>query len=519
MKMRSLSLPVLVLVVVVAGLVWYGARPRALPLAVHTIRADDNMLRQVKALGADSIVQVFSWHDIQPSPHRWEWEYTDWLVRAAEHYELEVIPRLDKPPPWAVSDSRALSSPPLDNATFAQFARRVAERYRGRIKAYIVWNEPNLAIEWGNQEPDAAAFAKLLKAATDSIRETDSDARVIAGALAPTNEVSQHARDDRLYLQDLYAAGARDAFDVLAAHPYAFAQPPSAPPTANNGLNFARIYALRGIMQAQGDAAKPIWITEFGYPTVQPPGYEDRVVSAAEQAEYLPRAYAIARDDLHFVELFTVWNLVRDLPETDEQAGYSLLNADGSYKPAFDSVGRIEKEPRISGLATFLADLAGRLPIFTAIGSGRRAPLPTEYPILARDVVVHLGDSEYPAPFFPLYNNNNPAVDWKGDFYLRQDDLARGGTELDWSLLIELMQVNDLDTRIWVNDVPLEPAFLPAEDFTSRWVTAHLAVPRSALRLGHNAVSIRNGKLLPPFQQAGFTWDEFQFRNVQLVPP
>jgi hypothetical protein len=250
---RTRYLVLLLPLVLVAAALFVGSRPRTLPLAVHTIRADDEMLAQVKALGADAIVQVFSWHEIQPSPHRWEWEYTDWLVRAAENYGLEIIPRLDKPPPWAVADSTALSSPPLDNATFSEFARRVAERYQGRIHAYIIWNEPNLAIEWGNQPPDAQAFASLLETAAAAIRQADPGAQVIAAALAPTNEVSDAARDDRMFLKEVYAAGAAAAFDALAAHPYAFAQPPDAPRSANAGLNFKRIHDLREIMQSEGD--------------------------------------------------------------------------------------------------------------------------------------------------------------------------------------------------------------------------------------------------------------------------
>jgi hypothetical protein len=40
---------------------------------------------------------------------------------------------------------------------FGEFCGAMAERYRGRIGAYEVWNEPNLAREWGNEPPDPAA--------------------------------------------------------------------------------------------------------------------------------------------------------------------------------------------------------------------------------------------------------------------------------------------------------------------------------------------------------------------------
>ncbi len=489
------------------ALVLIGSRPRALPLGVHTIRADDAMLRQVQELGAQYLIQVFAWDTIEPSPGRWDWEYTDWLLRAADYYGLRVIARLDKPPTWAVDDTTAVSSPPRNLRDYTEFVRRVAQRYKGKIPAYIVWNEPNLAIEWGNRMPNPAEYVNLLEHASAQIRSTDPNARIVAAGLAPTNENSERARDDRAFLREMYAAGAKDAFDILAAHPYAFAQSPDTPHGSNEGLNFARIKDLYDIMVENGDAQKPIWITEFGYPTEQPSGYENRVVTESLQAEYIARAYDKTRDELPFVQAFTVWNIVRNLPPSDEQSGYSLVRSDGSMKPAFDTVKNLEKQSPISNLQSRLTQ------VFTP------AHPSSSYPILARDAVVHLGDSEYPAPFVPLYMTVNPATDWKGEFYLNDADLEGLRRVKDWTLYVELMQVNDFDTRVWVNDVPLTPAFLPVEDFTGKWVSAQFKIPAGALRVGYNAVAVRNGKLFPAFQQVGFTWDDFQMRNVRLQTP
>ncbi len=506
----SRGLLVVAVTAVMLLLVYFAGRPRALPLGVHTIRADDALLRQARDLEAQYIVQVFSWHDIQPSPERWDWEYTDWLVRAADYYGLEIVARLDKPPPWAVDDSTALSAPPRRTEDYAEFARRVAERYRGRISAYILWNEPNLAIEWGNRKPDAVQYAALLRAGAQAVRAADPDARVIAAAPAPTNENSDRAQDDRQFLRELYAAGAADSFDALAAHPYAFGLPPDAPAAANDGLNLKRISSLREIMQENGDSAKPIWITEFGYPTEQPPGYADRVVNEEQQAQYLAEAYNQARDELPYVERFTVWNLVRDLPADDEQFGYTLLRADGSTKPGYHAVQQLQKQSP-------LLELASKL--FSSSSAPESPSSNRVFSVLARDAVVHLGDSEYPAPFFPLYKTRNPAVEWKGEFYLTPGDLEGDLANRPWTLAVELMQVNDFDSRVWVNDVPVEPAFLPAEDFQSRWVTAQFRIPAGVLHAGYNAVSIHDGKLLPALQQAGFVWDEVQLRNVRIIAP
>lgn len=500
MTRRSFAALSLILVGLVAlSILWRGG---SAPLAVHTIHADDAMLRKVRELGAQYVVQVLPWQAVQPSPDRWDWEYSDWLVRAAAYYDLRLILRLDKPPAWAVDDPTAVSSPPRDPAAFAAYAGRVAGRYRGRVAAYVVWNEPNLAIEWGNGPPDATAYARLLEAVSASIRAADPEARIAAAALGPTDENSARAQNDLSFLESLYASMDRSAFDALAVHPYAIGRPPDAAPGSSPG--FDRLLAWRDIMRAHGDEAKPLWITEFGYPTEQPPGYQDRVVDEAEQADWLARAVMRARGEMPFVQLFTVWNLVRDLPTSDEQAGYSLLRRDGSPKPAF---ARLRALAQTSVPDALLARLR-------APGVARTSAVQ----VLAPDAIVHLGDSEYPAPFVPLYGTRNPSTDWKGEFYLTANDLEARSSR-PWKLSLELMQANDFDTRVWVNDVPVAPEFLPVTDFTSKWVTAQFEVAPGALRAGYNAVSLRLGKLLPAFQQPGFTWDDFQFRNVQLIPP
>ncbi len=504
-KMRTRL--ILFLGITVALVLLWDARGRALPLGIHTLRVDDSELQQIRDLGAQYVVQVFSWREIEPSPGEFHWEYTDWLLRAAEFYDLRVVARLDKTPGWAASNPSAFNALPARVDDYADFAARVAARYRGRIAAYIIWNEPNLAREWGDQTPDPNAYATLLKLAALRIRAADPSARIVSAGLAPTNERSERAMDDRDYMRALYAAGARDAFDILAAHPYASANPPDDPRGAHDGLNFYRILDLREIMVANGDATKPIWITEFGYTTDPPSEFAHLRVSEGEQARFIPRAYAIAREQMPFVEMFGVWNLTREVPPTDEQSGYSLIRADGSPKPAYAAIRAMQKE----SLAVKFAA--------SAASSFSAHPAQSKFTILARDAIVHLGDSEYPLPWLPLYRTKNPSIDWTGEFYLSTADLMNTPSGKPWLLTLELMQVSDLDNRVLVNDQPVEPPNLPTEDFTSIWVTAQFQVPAQVLRVGRNTVTLRIGKLFPAFQQFGFTWDDLQVRNVVLRVP
>lgn len=149
---------------------------------------------------------------------------------------------------------------------FAAFVAAFAARYAGVVDHVIVWNEPNLAFEWGYADVDPAAYVRLLSQVYPAVRAANPDAVVLAGALAPTLEPlgSPAGLDDRLYLEAMYAAGARAYFDGLAVHTYGFAFPPDDPPHPER-LNFRRVELLRSIMVAHGDTHKSIYITESGW--------------------------------------------------------------------------------------------------------------------------------------------------------------------------------------------------------------------------------------------------------------
>jgi hypothetical protein len=370
----------------------------------------------------------------------------------------------------------------------------------------------------------------LLRAASSAVRINDPQARVLSAGLAPTNEQSDLAMDDRDYLRAIYSLGGRDSFDILAAHPYGFTNPPDDPRGAHKGLNFARLQDLRDIMVANGDADKPVWITEFGYTTSPPAGSVDLGVTEEEQAKFLVSAFEIARLHWDWVQLFTVWNLADESPSNKgsalqsvaqgagqsispaqadllEQGGFSVLRPDGSPKSAYAALSAMPKESAVTSL------------IQTVTKNFTSHPPQSEFPVLARDARVHLGDSEYPEPWVPLYQDRNPSTEWAGEFYLRPADLDGTRSEKTWNLTMELMQVNDYDSTVTVNDQSTLPAYLPTGDFTSIWSTARFQVPPILLRQGLNTIDIRDGKVFPSFQQLGFTWDDFQVRNVILTPP
>jgi photosystem II stability/assembly factor-like uncharacterized protein len=367
--------------------------PPVQPLpAVHTLRADDPLLRQASEIGFRAVVQVFSWQELEPTRGEWHWEYPDFLLQAAEFYDLDLIVRLDHPPAWALPATSEQTNDegfPFEVEAYLKFVEAVAQRYQGRIRGYIIWNEPNLASEWGGP-PDPLAYTRLLQRAYEVIKQQDPAALVISAGLSSTNtspdagEQSNQAMDDRLFLEKMYQAGARPFFDALGAHPYGFAYPPDDPPGAHDGLNMNRLLELRAMMETYGDAAKPVWATEIGWTTRGVGEHHWLTVSPERQAAYLARAWEKANIEFPWLHVFTVWNLSQGLPEPDEKAGYSLLDEDGTPKPAY---GRLQE--------TFASAAPGHygsvlLKILNWLSPDFTSPIV----ILARDAETHLGDSE-----------------------------------------------------------------------------------------------------------------------------
>jgi hypothetical protein len=317
--------------------------PSSFRYAAHTLYLDDRTARLAAEAGFDTIVQVFPWRDLNPERGRFIWRAADDMMHNAQRYGLNLAVRLDMPPDWAKRD--VSSGVPFDLPAYAEFVTAVASRYRGLILGYIIWNEPNLAAEWshsGGNLPDhynrfqgwvadPADYVGVLGVAYQRLRLADPQAIVAGGGLAPTNENSPRAMDDRLFLQAMIAGGAAACLDVLAVHDYGYGLSPDSGRTTQDGLNLARITYLHDILQAH-QVNKPIWITELGY-TITPGNHP--AVTAERQAEYLLGARQRVANEWPWVSLFTVWNLVYGRSPEDEMSGYSLLEPDGTPRLAY----------------------------------------------------------------------------------------------------------------------------------------------------------------------------------------
>ena len=316
-------------------------------------------LELVRDAGFGWVKQHVGWRDVEGiAKGHFDWYFTDRIVADAEQLGLNVIFRLDSEPLWAISSEGTSSSngPPEDPEDFGDFCHALAERYRGRVQAYQVWNEPNLSREWGGRTPDPVGYIEMLRACYSGIKTADPDALVISAGLSPTGNGPPEAIPDAEYLVAMYEAGAAPYFDLLGVHAPGFLYEPEISPeevAANHDGHrffcFRRVEDLREIMVQYGDSDKQVAVLEMGW-TIDPvhPDYAWFAVTAEQQADYLVRAFNYARDNWSpWVGPMIVISIADpSWTEEDEQYWWSITEPgwpDSHLRPAYHALRDMEK--------------------------------------------------------------------------------------------------------------------------------------------------------------------------------
>lgn len=314
-------------------------------VCVHTRLVDEvyetkiqRSLELVREMGATTIVEFFPWAYFEGQRGRYDWNRTDTILRHARSQGLRVIARMGFVPHWARENAPFSTSNTLAPTAYPDFARFVAAfaaRYADTVYEVIIWNEPNLALEWGYQSVSPEDYAALLATVYPVVKAAAPNVQVLAGALAPTLEPegSPHAMNDLHYLTRLYEAGAGAHFDVLAVHTYGFRQPALADP-APDVLNFRRVELLRAIMESYGDAHKRIAITEFGW-NDNPRWLHG--VRPAQRVQYTLEAFqwAEAHD---WLDVACVWVFRTPAPAFAYPDNFTMVTTDFQLKPIYHAL-------------------------------------------------------------------------------------------------------------------------------------------------------------------------------------
>ena len=218
----------------------------------------------MQAIGVTGIRIDIPWRWVEPTRGSFTWTVVDRVVDAARARGMSVLGVLTSTPQWAaLGQSSNQQTRPAQIEDWTTFVSAAAQRYAGRVFAYEVWNEPN-GSEYFAPHPDPIAYAALVRAAVTAIRQADSQAHVLAGALGPTPATNSGMIRAIEFFTAMLDAGVGDV-DAYSFHPYDNDQT-MAQAAFWDDTAMRQAMAMHEILRLRGEGNKKIWATEYGAP-------------------------------------------------------------------------------------------------------------------------------------------------------------------------------------------------------------------------------------------------------------
>lgn len=290
-------------ITVAIALVWIAtaapslAQPSAYGIVTHVV--DEALASKASELGTGFVRISARWRQIEPRPGEFHWETLDADIwdRAAPR-GLRLFVTIEDAPEWA-GGGAAHNGAPNDLERWRHFVGAVVNRYKGYVKHWGIWNEPDSQIFLA----DRRAYRDIAREARRAIKAADAEALV----LGP--EVSEGALDDGWFAEVMSEWGF-EIFDIVTVHIY----------NVRFGDKMDRLVK-------PWTFGKPVWLTEAGRTAVH-----GNALSEELQRQYFLialQAFEARRwwwTKIFFYEL-----------RKFESEGYGIVRSDSTNTRAFDS--------------------------------------------------------------------------------------------------------------------------------------------------------------------------------------
>ncbi|MEO6825127.1 MAG: glycosyl hydrolase [Nitrosospira sp.] len=234
-----------------------------------------------------------TWAQLESAQNKWDFSRLDRYVGMAKQHNVEILLPLANTPQWAAARSNEPSgyepgnaSEPSDIEDWRSYVRTVGERYKGHIRSYEIWNEPNATLFY------TGSIGKLIDLTCEAFK--------ILKSIDPLNQIVSPAMSTGVtghldYLDHFLSAGGKDCIDIVAYHFYV----PKSGPESMVPL----IRQVRGVMKKNGVSQKPLWNTETGwrFPETDGTTPENKIVGGWKKIQlddtsnFALRAFMLAR--------------------------------------------------------------------------------------------------------------------------------------------------------------------------------------------------------------------------------
>jgi hypothetical protein len=314
--------------------------------------------------GVESLRIPIGWAAVQPNPGgSYDWSGFDNQIEEAAKAGIKVLPFLTGAPEWAVPGKSVpgaggLKAParlPVGGearTAWVAFLTATVARYgpagsfwaehpgvpQRPIREWQIWNEPNF--KYFIAKPNPAEYGQLVKLSFTALRAADPGAKVVLAGLFSRPKGARDRKTGKHKSLNWYAGdfvdamykrtpGVKTKFQAAALHPYTI---------------FARelpevTEELRGVLLANGDAAKPLLITELGWSAGPKAGNNLFAKGPAGQAKELRTSFTLVKKNQVKWRLKSVfWFSVDDLEGACNFCGHSGLFGPGFVpRPAWFS--------------------------------------------------------------------------------------------------------------------------------------------------------------------------------------
>lgn len=290
---------------------------------------------EANAAGAGWTRVFFRWDVVQPAGS-FDWKPTnvpDTFLDAEIASGREIVAVLIGTPAWATDRASSTAVPPMD--VWGDFVFKIATQYKGRIKHWIIWNQPDVldpdspSHTWDGSEQD---YYGLLKEAYLKIKAVDPEMQVHLAGLTYTWDYNRGNQQYLARLLDIIVADPQAAnenyyFDAVSYHIY-----------YSPGQMLDILTDVRSILDAYGLGHKPIWINETNAPPSEdylepiaaPPTFK---ITLEEQSAFVIQAFALALAG--GAERVAFFKMRNERNGSDLVEPYGLLRSDNSRRPAF----------------------------------------------------------------------------------------------------------------------------------------------------------------------------------------
>jgi hypothetical protein len=284
----------------------------------------DLRMSQIAATGAQWFRMDFPAYELEPASGTTNWAQPDKIINSAYDHGLKVLFLANTAPAWVASAWNDGPTTSAERNAYADYCARAVQRYAGKIHAIELWNEPNLSGFW-TPAPNVTDYGNLISVAYPAIKAVSS-IPVLAAGTGWSFGAPNIAQDT--WYSGLYSGGFKNYFDAVNVHPYQDTYQCSIGSHFSFG-NIGNVTNVRTTMNDNGDSAKQIWGTEWGFTTFY--------TTEAQSADWLP-IFADGWFDQGTGRGATGPLFRYTLIDTDSSTSegqFGLLRTDGSQKPAW----------------------------------------------------------------------------------------------------------------------------------------------------------------------------------------